>query len=86
MLGIRPPNLLPDGGGDAGVAVEVTLVEQLGGHALLYGRTEAGVDLVAQEPGHSRALRSERRMFGLHAAHCHLFRGDNGLALPRRMG
>jgi len=84
VLGIRPPNLHPSGQGDAEIAVEITLVEQLGGNALLYGRTEAGVDLVAQEPGHSAAQRGERRVFGLPSAQCHLFRHSDGLALPRR--
>ncbi len=82
-LGVRPPNLRADGVGDAQISVELTLVEQLGGNALIYGRTETGVELVAQEPGHSQARRGERRAFGLLASQCHLFRKADGLAMRR---
>jgi multiple sugar transport system ATP-binding protein len=58
IVGIRPEHLDPTGA-DAGIAVEVDMVEELGADAYIYGRTIDGSD--SPVSGHTIAARADWR-------------------------
>ncbi len=83
-LGIRPASLarIAAAETDTALAVEVLLVEQLGGSSLIYAAAANRQELVIQEPGHSTLRRGEITRVRLPMDQCHLFRAD-GAAVPR---
>ncbi len=77
-IGIRPEHVVL--GGD-GIALSVTLTEQLGGNTVLYGTIPGGQPLVAQVVGQSRVMRGDVVPVTIPAGLCHLF-GPDGRTLP----
>jgi multiple sugar transport system ATP-binding protein len=82
-LGLRPEHLTV--GGDAGHPVRVEAIEQLGGECYLYCRADDGLTLTAHLPGQTAIRRGERAQVGFRPEFAHVFRGEDGAALPRRV-
>jgi multiple sugar transport system ATP-binding protein len=82
-LGIRPGSVQIASGTQAGIPLEVALVEQLGGSSLIHATLPSGGEIVVQEPGHSLLRRGTRVHAVLPPDDCYLFR-ENGTAIPRK--
>lgn len=72
QIGIRPEHVEL---ADDGLAMSVTLSEQLGGNTVLHGTLQGGQTLVVQTVGQSRARRGDSIHVRLPAASCHAFDG-----------
>jgi multiple sugar transport system ATP-binding protein len=81
-LGLRPEHLAI---GRAGHPVAVQSIEQLGGECYLYCRTDDGLALTAHLPGQTAIRRGDRAHVGFPPELAHVFRADDGRALPRRV-
>ncbi|MBA3323933.1 MAG: sn-glycerol-3-phosphate ABC transporter ATP-binding protein UgpC [Rhodobacteraceae bacterium] len=81
-LGLRPEHLAVGAAG--GHAVDVQSIEQLGGESYLYCRTDDGLALTAHLPGQTAIRRGTRARVGFPPQFAHVFRADDGRALPRR--
>jgi multiple sugar transport system ATP-binding protein len=82
-LGIRPGGVQIATGTQAGIPIEISLVEQLGGSSLIHAALPGGGEIVVQEPGHNLLRRGTKVHAVLPPDHCYLFRED-GTAIPRR--
>jgi multiple sugar transport system ATP-binding protein len=69
-IGIRPEHVELV---DAGIAMTVSLCEQLGGNSVLHGRIDGGQPMVVQTVGQSLIKRGEVVQVRLPAAACHVF-------------
>ncbi|MBS1694477.1 MAG: sn-glycerol-3-phosphate ABC transporter ATP-binding protein UgpC [Actinobacteria bacterium] len=80
VLGIRPENLAV---ADSGLPVEVSVVEELGSDAYLYGRSEFGTDpIVARTDWRTPPAKGHTvRLEVLDAEHVHVFDPASGLRL-----
>ena len=81
-LGVRPEHL--EVGGTEGHEVAVESIEQLGGECYLYCRADDGLALTAHLPGQTAIRRGDRARVGFRPEFSHVFRSDDGRALPRR--
>jgi multiple sugar transport system ATP-binding protein len=82
-LGIRPGSVQIASSTQAGIPLEVTLVEQLGGSSLIHATLPGGGEIVMQEPGHSLLRRGTTVHAVLPPDDCYLFL-DDGTAIPRK--
>lgn len=81
-IGVRPEHMAFDGAANRIDSV-IEMVEELGGHSLVYLQTEdAGGPAVVQALGRFRGRKSDTATISLPAAHCHVFDSE-GRALPR---
>jgi ABC-type sugar transport system ATPase subunit len=83
-LGIRSGSVQIALGAQAGIPIEVALVEQLGGSSLIHAVLPSVGEIVVQEPGHNLLRRGTKVHAVLPPEHCYLFRED-GTAIPRRI-
>jgi multiple sugar transport system ATP-binding protein len=79
QIGIRPEHVEL---ADSGLAMSVTLSEQLGGNTVLHGTLQGGQTLVVQTVGQSRVKRGDSVNVRLPVALCHAFDGA-GKAVAR---
>ena len=79
-LGLRPEHI---GLGARGHALEVLAVEQLGGMSALACRTPDGLALGLHLTGQTALRRGDTAHAAFDPAFAHLFRADDGRALPR---
>ena len=80
-LGVRPENLVMDGG-DLQLDATVMAVEPLGSETLVHVKTSDGTWLILQHPGAVSVQVDETVSIGLIAAHCQVF-DEAGVRLPR---
>ena len=88
-LGIRPEHIKvaeDEGSDDSGIGhqVRVETIEQLGGDAYLYCRTEEGQPLTVHVSGQTRVKRGDMAEARFRPEFTHLFRASDGSALTRR--
>ncbi len=88
-LGIRPEHIKiaeDEGSDDNGIGhkVRVETIEQLGGDAYLYCRTEGGQPLTVHVSGQTRVKRGDMAEARFRPEFTHLFRGSDGHAMTRR--
>ena len=80
-LGVRPENLVLDGG-DLQLTATVMAVEPLGSETLVHVKTTDGTWLILQRPGAVSVQVDETVSIGLLAGHCQVF-DEAGVRLPR---
>jgi multiple sugar transport system ATP-binding protein len=81
-LGLRPEHLVV---GTDGHEAEVQAIEQLGGECYLYCRGDDGIALTAHLPGQTGVRRGDRTRIAFRPEFAHVFRAEDGAALPRRV-
>jgi multiple sugar transport system ATP-binding protein len=82
-LGVRPEHVVFDGAANRVNSV-VEMVEELGGHSLIYLKAnDAGAPAIVQTHGHFRGRKGDAISLSFPAEHCHVF-DAGGCALPRR--
>jgi multiple sugar transport system ATP-binding protein len=72
-LGIRPEDLLLDGGATSAISGKVFNVERLGGDTYLYIKRHTGDDLTVHMPGDVAANFGDNVSFAFDSSKCHLF-------------
>lgn len=83
-VGVRPEDLTVAPAGEAGLAVEIDLVEELGADGYLYGHTVGGgerIDLVARVDGRNHPSIGETVTLVPNAVHLHVFDGQSGVRI-----
>ncbi|MBN9613355.1 MAG: ATP-binding cassette domain-containing protein, partial [Actinobacteria bacterium] len=79
-VGVRPEDLTVTSAGQAGLSVQIDLVEELGADGYLYGHTTEGerIDLVARVDGRQHPLIGDTVTLVPNPAHLHLFDASSG--------
>jgi len=83
-FGVRPEDLAVVASEEAGLAVMIDLVEELGADGYLYGHTVEGdrVDVVARVDGRRHPAAGEQVVLVPNPEHCHLFDAHSGERIP----
>ncbi|GAA0584405.1 ABC transporter ATP-binding protein [Halomonas salifodinae] len=83
-LGIRPEHIREDDGDEIGLAIEVEVVEHLGGSTFVYGRHAGGEPLTLQVGGLSDIRPGSGRRVSFAHGFCHLFDATGRSIGPRK--
>jgi multiple sugar transport system ATP-binding protein len=76
QLGLRPEGVTVAGGGAAGTAAKVELVERLGERTLIYARLADGLAITAEDEGYSRVRVGDTIGLRIDGHAAHLFDAD----------
>ena len=81
-LGMRPEDLMIDGGGDAQLSGKALVVERLGGETYTYAQLDDGTLITVKSDRTALTSAGKPFHFGVKAETCHLF-SEDGLAIER---